>query len=279
MIDKESENMNSKIRNHNIIYFKPHHMVDYRLMKIGTQFMSKCRFFNVVHKNTRKFYKFVDYFLRMQIVSNFYNGIDEYFMTFKILDFSPYESVNDFYINEFGQTIYREPFVYGATIAGFPDDFVHKILYVPERIAIVRPVFYQNTKNEPEEPIQFRKIVEQVKKGIQTQIGDYFQKLSPDTAQKRINEQVSSVSEEEQQSEVVVKRRKSIDENEEVVAIDSNIQNTMESENFIDSFMDKSRLQEKKSSNPLTHTNAVKQGATKKDARLIYQQMLLKYGK
>jgi hypothetical protein len=56
----------------------------------------------------------------------------------------------------------------------------------------------------------------------------------------------------------------------------------MESENFIDSFMDKSRLQEKKSSNPLTpltHTNVVKQGATKKDARLIYQQMLLKYGK
>ncbi len=267
--------MNSKIQSFNVQYLKSLIYVDESKLRIGAIIYKKCRFFNVIHKTTRKYYKQIDYYLKMEIIDTKYNGFDYYFLTYKIIDFSPYEFKNEFYINSQGIKINKEPFIYGQKIAGFPDT-IHGILYSPVNLVIKRPIVKNKRENdEKSSNLCKNSIVLQIKTGIQRKIDDYYMNLdSP--SKRRINMLSENLSD-----DVIVKRRKSLDENDEN---NDELINQHHDNKFIEDFIEKSKLTNKTDKKSLMEPEKsiiVSENQTKKkiDAKALYKQILAKHGR
>ncbi len=257
----------NKLATLNMHFFKPSFYIKQSEFRIGTQFIAKCRFFDIIHKTSKKYFKFVNYDLKMEVIDTKYNGKEYNFMLFKIIDFCPYEYHNNFYINSVGKRINYEPFIYGSTIAGFPDDFAHEIICNKKILSIKKPfVLMNNNKFDNPEKID---IVMQIKKGIKTSIVDFYstyQEIPQSPSKKRLNEdKILSESPSAQNLEVIVKRRKSIDENDDSMNIEE------KNNDFIDNFIEKSRLSSPKNIK-------VEEKKKKVDAKELYKNLLKKYG-
>ncbi len=248
------------------IYFQSRNHYDQRQLKPGTIYTTRCRMHYVVHKTSRKMFKFVNYELKMKVVE--YNPRTHFLMS-KIIDFCPYEFINDFYINQYGQKIHYEPFVYGSLNQSY-SECVDKILYIP-------PDFDSKSINLIEkmemEPYKTKtQIAEDIKRGIQTRISDYYQQVHDDSRLGQVKNKMENTT----VDDILIKKRKSLDENDELNIVSPNFDNT-----FIDKFMEQSKLSTPKSKKMglVTSSPEKNQGKSIKDVKLLYQQLLLKHAR
>ncbi len=257
--------MNS-ILSFNVQYIKPQQHVDESKLRIGSIVIQKCRFFHVIHKTSKKYFKQVDYDLKMEIVGTKYNGFDYYFFLYKIIDFSPYEFKDEYYINSKGIKIHKEPFIYGFKQAGFPD-LIHRIVYEPKNIVIKRSNIKTNRDNEKSTYNLKNNIALQIKTGIQRTIDNYYTKI--DSPSKR------SFDEENSPKDIIVKRRKSLDEFDD--ENNSEFLNIHKEDNFIEDFIEKSKLTKKKKKQESINQRV--ENKKKIDVKLLYKQILAKHGR